>query len=175
MNKILEETLAKEKPDPVFEQRMLAGFRNRVPQRSGLVKLLVDLMHLRATQIAAVAAVLLGLIQIGRMITGEPVTAPPERERYVANQFAAQPLQVPASGAARSGALAKSADVAAGQPQDLALKEPPPPAPAQSKDQERRVLRWNERSWLDQISRLLRKKSRKLQCSSLLQHSPIAS
>src|SRR4029453_18169887 len=43
MNKVLEETLAKEKPDPVFEQRMLAGFRSRVPQRGGLVKLLVDL------------------------------------------------------------------------------------------------------------------------------------
>src|SRR4029077_11637486 len=69
MNKILEETLAHEKPDPTFEQRMLAGFRNRVPQRSGLVNLLVDLMRLRATQIAALAAVLLGLVQIGRMIT----------------------------------------------------------------------------------------------------------
>src|SRR4029453_1357883 len=33
MNKILEETLAQERPDPVFEQRMLAGFRSRVPQR----------------------------------------------------------------------------------------------------------------------------------------------
>jgi len=137
MNKILEETLANEKPDPVFEQRMLAGFRNRVPQRSGLVKLLVDLMHLRATQIAAVAAVLVGLIQIGRMITGEPVSAPRERERYVGDQFAAQPSQVPASRPARSGALAKSADVAAGQPQGLALKEAPPPAPAHSKDEER--------------------------------------
>src|SRR6266849_7752684 len=71
MDKILEETLAQQKPDPAFEQRMLAGFRNRVPQRSGLVKLLVDLMRFRATQIAAVAAVLLGLVQIGRMLTGE--------------------------------------------------------------------------------------------------------
>src|SRR6266516_2629231 len=59
MNKILEETLAQEKPDPAFEQRMLGGFRNRIPQRSGLVKLL-DLMRLRAVQITAVAAVLLG-------------------------------------------------------------------------------------------------------------------
>ena len=82
MNKILEETLALQKPDPVFEQRMLAGFRNRVPQRSGLIKLLVDLMRLRATQIAAVAAVLLGLVQIGRMITGESLTEPRARERY---------------------------------------------------------------------------------------------
>ncbi len=93
MNKILEETLAQEKPDPVFEQRMLAGFRNRVPQRSGLVKLLVALMRMRATQIAAVAAALLGLVQIGRMITGESVTAPRERERYVGEQFAAQSRQ----------------------------------------------------------------------------------
>src|ERR1700757_3490608 len=29
MNKFLEETLAQEKPDPAFEPRMLAGFRNR--------------------------------------------------------------------------------------------------------------------------------------------------
>src|SRR6266487_1066049 len=91
MNKILEETLAQEKPDPAFEQRMLASFRSRIPQRRGLVKLLVDLMRLRATQITAVAAALLGLVQIGRMITGEPVSAPRERERYVGEQFAAQP------------------------------------------------------------------------------------
>ncbi len=135
MNKILEETFAQQKPDPAFEQRILAGFRNRVPQRSGLVKLLVDLMRLRATQIAAVAAVLLGLVQIGRMITGEPATAPRERERYVGEQFAAQPSQFPASRAAQSGTLAKSDEVAAGRPRDLALKEPPPPAPAQSKDE----------------------------------------
>ena len=137
MNKILEETLAQEKADPAFEQRMLAGFRSRVPQRSGLVKLLVDLMRLRATHIAAVAAVLLGLVQIGRMITGEPVTAPRERERYVGEQFAAQPSQVPASRAAESGALAKSDEVAAGRSRNLSLKEPPPPAPAESKDEVR--------------------------------------
>jgi hypothetical protein len=137
MNKILEETLAQQKPDPAFEQRMLGGFRNRVPQRSGLVKLLVDLMRLRAVQITAVAAVLLGLVQIGRMITGEPAAAPRERERYVGEQFAAQPSQFPASRAAQSGALPKSDEVAAGRPQDLALKEPPPPAPAQSKDEGR--------------------------------------
>src|SRR6266853_1415898 len=35
MNKILEETLAQVKADPAFEQRMLSGFRNRVPERSG--------------------------------------------------------------------------------------------------------------------------------------------
>src|SRR6202008_1296315 len=82
MNKILEETLAQEKPDLRFEQRMLAGFRNRVPQRAGLVILLVDLMRLRPVQITAVAAMLLGLVQIGRMITGEGAIALRAHERY---------------------------------------------------------------------------------------------
>ncbi|MGB9474872.1 MAG: DUF4349 domain-containing protein [Candidatus Udaeobacter sp.] len=135
MNKILEETLAQEKADPAFEQRMLAAFKNRAPQRNGLVKLLGDLIRLRAIQITAVAAVLLGLVQIGRMITGEPVTALRERERYAGEQFAEQRSQVPAPRAAQSGALAKSDEVAAGRRQGLTLKEPPPPAPAQSKDE----------------------------------------
>src|SRR5215471_19616627 len=51
MNKILEETLAQEKPDPAFERRMLAGFRNRVPERTGLLKLLADLMRVSAAQV----------------------------------------------------------------------------------------------------------------------------
>ena len=74
MNKILEETLAQEKPDPAFEQRMLARFHRCVPEKGGLVKLLSDLMRLRAVQITAVAAVLLGLVQIGGMITREGKT-----------------------------------------------------------------------------------------------------
>jgi hypothetical protein len=135
MNKILEETFAQERPDPAFEQRMLTHFRDRGPQRNGFIKLLADLVRLRAAQIAAVAAVLLGLVQIGRLITGESAIAPRERERYVGEQFAAQPSQFPASRAGQSGALAKSSEVAASQPQSLALKEPPPPAPAQSKDE----------------------------------------
>ena len=57
MNKILEETLTQQKPDPAFEQRMLAGFRNRVPEKTGLLKLLADLMRMRAAQVTAVAAV----------------------------------------------------------------------------------------------------------------------
>ena len=59
MNKILKETLTQQKPDPAFEQRMLAGFRNRVPERTGLLKLLADLMRMRAAQLTAVAAALL--------------------------------------------------------------------------------------------------------------------
>ena len=125
MNKILEETLAQERPDPVFEQRLLAGFRSRVPERSGLLKLLADLMRLRAVQITAAAALLLGFVQIGRLITGEPLSVPRTRERYAKVETAApQPL---VSRPSQAGALARSDEVAAGRPQDLALKAPPPP------------------------------------------------
>jgi hypothetical protein len=134
MNKILEETLAQEKPDPAFEQRMLARFRDRVPQQRGFVKLLADLMRLRAAQITAVAAVLLGLVQIGRMITGEPVTAPRSRERSTQVKMAAP--QPPESLPTQTVALAGSDGVAAGRPQDLALEAPPPPAAARSKFRE---------------------------------------
>src|SRR6266480_1199497 len=128
MNKILEETLAQEKPDLHFEQRMLGGFRNRVPQRAGLVRLLVDLMRLRPVQITAVAAVLLGLVQLGRMITGEDASAVPGRKEYTRAQFAAQPSQVAASQPALAAGLARSDEAAAARSRDLALPEPPPPA-----------------------------------------------
>src|SRR5438105_5304574 len=81
MNKVLEKTLTTEKPDPAFEQRMLAGFRNRNPQKTGgIAKLIVDLMRLRAAQITAVAALLLALVQVGRMITGEGASVSRSRE-----------------------------------------------------------------------------------------------
>src|SRR4030095_15035797 len=91
INKILEETLAHEKPDPTFEQRMMASFRNRIPERSGFVKLFSDLMRLRAAQITAVAAVLLGLVQLGRMITGETATPATARDRYANERLFEQP------------------------------------------------------------------------------------
>src|SRR2546423_11768815 len=132
MNKILEETLAQEKPDPAFEQRMLAGFRNRAPQRAGLVKLLVDLMRLRAVQITAVAAALLGLVQIGRMITGENATS--LRKRYAEAEVAAP--QPPESRPSQAGALGRSGGIAAGRPQDLAIEAPAPPPATRSKFRE---------------------------------------
>src|SRR5256714_2718688 len=132
MNKILEETLAQEKPDPAFEQRMLAGFRKRAPQRAGLVKLLVDLMRLRAVQITAVAAALLGLVQIGRMITGENATS--LRKRYAEAEVAAP--QPPESRPSQAGALGRSGGIAAGRPQDLAIEAPAPPPATRSKFRE---------------------------------------
>jgi len=125
MNKILEETLAQQKPDPTFEQRMLTGFRNRVPERTGLLKLLADLMRMRAAQVTAVAAVLLGLVQLGRMITGETGTPPAVRDRYANKQLFEQPSQVAAtSEPGRAGALGKADELAAGKPKDLALAPP---------------------------------------------------
>ena len=78
MDKFLEENLAQEKPDADFEQRMLVGFRTRIPKHSRSTGWLVDLMRLPAVQISAVVAGLLGF-QIGRMVTrgggAEPSTS----------------------------------------------------------------------------------------------------
>jgi anti-sigma factor RsiW len=133
MNKILEETLAQEKPDPAFEQRMLAGFRNRIPERTGLLKLLADLMRMRAAQITAVAALLIGLVQLGRMITGETATTPRARDRYGNERLFEEPAQVAAtSESGRAGALDKSDELAAGKPKDVALAAPQSPVEARS-------------------------------------------
>jgi Domain of unknown function (DUF4349)/Putative zinc-finger len=123
MNKVLEETLSHEKRDAAFEQRMVAGFRNRVPQRSGLVKLLADLMRLRAAQITAVAAVLLGLVQIGRMITGEGLARARDWGYPPAARFPAQQANapLPASGVeSAEGALDKTSQRASGRSDLLA-------------------------------------------------------
>src|SRR6266446_6482431 len=99
MNKVLEEKFANEKPDVAFEQRMLAGFRNRIPQKNGsITKFVVDLMRLRATQVAAVAAVLLALVQVGRMITGEGPRSLGNREYDVRSEFAQRPASAPQGG-----------------------------------------------------------------------------
>jgi hypothetical protein len=142
MNKILEETLAQQKPDSAFEHRMMAGFRNRIPEKSGFVKLLSDLMRLRAAQITAVAAVLLGLLQLGRMITRE------DRTRTVPTQSAkwgylpgakglaqpgSEPPRTAMNEAAAGGALDKSDELAAGKPKDLALAPPQSSSETRSK------------------------------------------
>ncbi|HEY2143425.1 MAG TPA: DUF4349 domain-containing protein [Candidatus Udaeobacter sp.] len=125
MNKILEQTLGQEKPDPAFEQRILDGFRSRVPQRTALVKLVSDLMRLRPLQITAVAAILLALVQIGRMITGENSISPRNREGYANKGLLQHPSQVATSEPARTGALDKADELAGGKPKDLAIAAPP--------------------------------------------------
>jgi Domain of unknown function (DUF4349) len=135
MNKILGETLAQEKPDPTFEQRMLAGFRNRIPEKSGLIKSLSDLMRFRAVQVTAVVAVLLGLVQLGRTFTRETAMTPRTRDRYANKQLFEQPSQVAAtSQPGRGGALAKSDELAATRPQAMPLQAPPPASSVEAKD-----------------------------------------
>ena len=127
MNKILEEILAQQKPDPAFEQRMLTSFRNRIPEKSGLIKSLSDLMRFRAVQATAVVAVLLGLVQLGRTFTRETATTPRTRDRYANKQLFEPPLQFTAtSEPGQGGALDKSDELAASKPKDLALPAPPP-------------------------------------------------
>src|SRR5215470_2792956 len=126
MNKVLEETLAQQKPDTAFEQRMLAGFRSRTPEKPRLLKVLADLIRTRAAQVAAVAAVLLGLVQLGRMVTRENATMPLARTRYANGLFPERPSQA-ASGLepARASALDKSDDLIGGKRKDLPLAAPP--------------------------------------------------
>jgi anti-sigma factor RsiW len=134
MNKILEETLAQEKPDPAFEQRMLAGFRHRIPERSRLLKLLSELMRLRAAQVTAVAAVLLGLVQLGRMSTRQTATPPRTRDGYAKEQLFVPSAQVAASGVARAGALPESDELAAARPEARPLQAPAPPSAVEAND-----------------------------------------
>src|SRR5437764_3703154 len=127
MNKLLEETLAQQKPDPAFEQRMLTGFRNRIPEKSGLIKSLADLMRSRSAQLTAVVAVLLGLVQLGRTFTTKTATTPRTRDRYANEQLFEPPSQFAATSEPnRAGALNKADELAAARPQAAPLQAPPP-------------------------------------------------
>src|SRR5436190_11847688 len=134
MNKLLEETLAQQKPDPAFEQRMLTGFRNRIAEKSGLIKSLADLMRSRSAQVTAVVAVLLGLVQLGRTFTTKTATTSRTRDRYANEQLFEPPSQFAAmSEPGRAGALDKSDELAAGKPKELVLSAPPPSSESRTK------------------------------------------
>ncbi|PYK27432.1 MAG: hypothetical protein DME59_04680 [Verrucomicrobia bacterium] len=135
MNKVLEETLTQQKPDPAFEQRMLTAFRNRIPEKTGLLKLLADLMRLRAAQVTAVVAVLLGLVQLGRTFTRETATTPRTRDRYANEQLFEPPSQFAAtSEPGRAGALGKADELAATRSQAMPLQAPPLTSAVEAKD-----------------------------------------
>jgi|GEM_PF-1235389 len=126
MNRILNETMADKKADAAFEQRMVSRFRDRVPKRSGFISLITDLLRVRAVQLTAVAAILLALAQMGKMITGESATPKQHREspvaldEYRSDQDKAGATQV-------SGILAKTDGRTKGL--DLNVQSPAPPAP----------------------------------------------
>jgi hypothetical protein len=124
MNKVLEEKFESEKPDLAFENRMLAHFRDRIPTRRGFGGFIIDLMRLRATQLTAVAAVLLALVQIGRMVTGEEGRS---RKDAMRDEFAQRPRSVPA-GLAKSdfrAKLARESDTTAIGGRNSAAPAPP--------------------------------------------------
>lgn len=76
MSQLISSTLQEAKPDLAFEQRVVSGFRRNVPSRADFSTLLGSLFRNRATQLTAVAAVLLGLVQLGRMVTEEVAPRP---------------------------------------------------------------------------------------------------
>lgn len=76
MHRALGEVFADEKPDFGFEKRMLYAFRHKAPQRADFSTIVSGLLRSRGAQIAAVAVLLLVLLQMGRFITGEDMSSP---------------------------------------------------------------------------------------------------
>jgi hypothetical protein len=72
MDQLLESTLATESADPAFEQRMISRFREKIPApNNGFISFLTGLMRMRAAQITAVVALLITLVQFGKLVSGE--------------------------------------------------------------------------------------------------------
>jgi len=106
MNKVLNEKFETEKPDLAFENRMLAHFRNRAPARKGNVgRMLFGVIHSRATQLAGVAALLLALVQVGKMITGEHLSAGRRESLFLEQSVAPMSPQNQAVDFAKSDSL----------------------------------------------------------------------
>jgi anti-sigma factor RsiW len=80
MHRALGEVFGDEKPDFGFEKRMLYAFRHKAPQRTSFGVFLSNLLRSRGTQIIGAAALLLALLQMGRFLTGEDMSAPFVRE-----------------------------------------------------------------------------------------------
>jgi anti-sigma factor RsiW len=73
MNNLLQSHIAAAAPAPDFEQRVVGGFRRRV-RRESLLARLSRLIRLPVVYIPAAAAVLVALVQVGSMLTGERAT-----------------------------------------------------------------------------------------------------
>jgi hypothetical protein len=91
MDQLLENTLATESADPAFGQRMVSRFREKTfSPNEGLISFFLSLMRMRAAQITAVAALLLALVQVGKLVTGERSEYPATRSRAA---IAPQPVR----------------------------------------------------------------------------------
>src|SRR5688572_3110552 len=129
MNRIINETLADKRADAGFEQRMVSRFRDRVPKRRGLLSLMTDLLRVRAVQLTAVAALLLALAQMGKMITGESAAPMQRREKTAMMSELASDRD--AAGARRENGLLAKTDGRTATTADVTA--PPPAPPAQDK------------------------------------------
>ena len=108
---MIQNTLHADRPDNAFEQRVLAGFRRNAPHsRGNVVSFFARLMQTRAAQIAAVAAVMLTLTQLGTWLTVDPygdelavrAVSPPESLSGLRERLAAEaPSSAPAPALAR--------------------------------------------------------------------------
>jgi hypothetical protein len=128
MNRILNETMADKKADPAFEQRMVSRFRDRVPKRSGLLSLIIDLTRVRAVQLTAATALLLALAQTGKMLTGESATPQQRHENSVVTSELQSDGDKP--GARRdAGVLAKTDGRT--KTLDVPAQNPVPPPPTE--------------------------------------------
>ena len=133
MNKVLEEKCENAKPDVAFENRMLAAFRNRIPDRAGSFGgLLFNLLHSRATQLAGVAALLLALVQVGRIMTGEHLFGGRGESFALEQSVAPMEAQDREADLAKSdGGRAKANGFRAlSDSRDATVAAPPPPATA---------------------------------------------
>lgn len=145
MSKLIENTLAAERPDFGFEQRVVSRFREDFPRRVGFSALLANLLRTRATQLMAAAALLLALVQVGKLVTREQS---PERPAATLAETATMNdtrddevsarRKMPAGGASAANSLAAPpavppADISTGVP--LAMSRP---APAMAKAQTQR-------------------------------------
>jgi len=141
MHKLLNETIADKKADTGFEQRMISRFRDRAPQRPGLIQLVMNLVRLRAVQLTAAAALLLSLLQMGRMITGESMTSTVQRDDGTSQS---EVVKRPSSVTRDSGVLAYKSDAPGRGPDQstttnsttvagvVAQNPAPPPAPKEA-------------------------------------------
>jgi hypothetical protein len=148
MHKILNETIADKKADTGFEQRMVSHFRDRVPQRPGLIQLITNLVRLRAVQLTAAAALLLSMVQVGRLITGETISPMVRREDGTSLQDSDAPKSAPGARRESVSPLAKTDTRARGADDVSAntvssttvagmLAQNPAPPPAQDKAESR--------------------------------------
>jgi anti-sigma factor RsiW len=149
MHKLLNETIADKKSDAGFEQRMVARFRDRVPQRPGLVQLVTNLVRLRPVQLTAAAALLLSMVQMGRMITGESAAPTVRREDATSlpeAELAKSPPGAPRDSVAltaKTDTRGRGADQFAtniSAPASGILAQNPAPPPAQDKVQTKGAL-----------------------------------